>query len=91
MLMFAFNPAPQVFPPYDFRFLLLARYNQSKLCFYSRFVVDSHLGNSSKLDCSRFVVGCFTSTLRRYDIYFWHLDEMQSSAKYCKVLQSSFV
>ena len=26
--------------------------------------------------------------LRRYDIYFWHLDEMQSSAKYCKVRAS---
>ena len=33
---------------------------------------------------------CFTSTLRRYCFYFWHSDLLQSSAKFCKVLQSSF-
>ena len=31
------------FPPYDFRFLLLTRNNQSELCFYPRSFVGSHL------------------------------------------------
>ena len=36
----------------------------------------------------RLIVRCFTSTLQRYGKYFWHFDEMQSSAKFCKVRAS---
>ena len=44
------------FPPYDFRFLLLTRNNQSELCFYPRSFVGCHCFRRPKVcDGGRFI------------------------------------